>query len=408
MIDIKKEMMRLWKINFHDSDEYIRLLFDNYFDENLIATEIRGDRVVSALMGIPYSLGCVSTDNQTAEPRGLYLCGLSTDENFRGLGLMTKLIEKINIKAYQQDYDFTFLIPANSGLIKYYHDRGYVEAFYRAYNRYIISHDFKNQLLSSIPDDDILKSRLAEEFEKLTVKAVDINNPDEVAQLSDFVNRRERGAMYPTIIHTLADMEVVAKENSLSGGAIVVVCDDAGEKCGAAFIAGVDGREVDVRLILYVDEVSRLALLQGLCRLYADRATSVKVARRPESMKRVALWQPGFFGVTMPNRPAEFSEPYGMLRLLSAERMSRLLMRCFPKSVLEVTARDEATEIKTPAGVYIVGNEAAAAKKGVGESTLLSLKEFAEIIFRRPLSPSIITEAMGLPELPLNLSLMLD
>ena len=53
--EIKRQMKILWKDTFHDSDEYISMIFDNYFKEDLIAYKTENeDTVVSALLGIPY------------------------------------------------------------------------------------------------------------------------------------------------------------------------------------------------------------------------------------------------------------------------------------------------------------------------------------------------------------------
>ncbi|MDE6296382.1 MAG: hypothetical protein K2L89_00915, partial [Muribaculaceae bacterium] len=55
--NLKQQMMGLWKENFHDSDEYIKLVFDEYFDPDYVEYEERDGRVIASLMAIPYSFG---------------------------------------------------------------------------------------------------------------------------------------------------------------------------------------------------------------------------------------------------------------------------------------------------------------------------------------------------------------
>lgn len=179
---LKCEMMKLWKHTFHDSDDYISLIFDNYFNPDLVEYEERDGKLVAAMLAVPYdfymapnckkeSNNClnayfvdvcrvenIDTEVSNVRPsydadsliRGLYLCGLATSEESRGFGIMSRMIERINVKAAQLGYAFTFLIPASDGLHKYYSDRGYLSAMYRYENLYTSEHDFYNDLKNYI------------------------------------------------------------------------------------------------------------------------------------------------------------------------------------------------------------------------------------------------------------------
>ncbi|MDE6668334.1 MAG: GNAT family N-acetyltransferase, partial [Muribaculaceae bacterium] len=136
--EIKYQIMLLWKKTFHDTDEYINLVFDNYYCLDKIEYhEIEG-KIVSALMEIPYKFGW-----KNHELTGMYLCGLMTDEKYRRQGIMQILLERAIEKAKKEGYAFCFLIPANYGLMKYYSFHGYSNAFYRIINRYTALHDFR-------------------------------------------------------------------------------------------------------------------------------------------------------------------------------------------------------------------------------------------------------------------------
>ena len=142
--ELKSKMMQLWKNTFHDSDAYISLVFDTYFNPDLIAYNEENGKLVSAMLGVPYEFG-----NGGNKLKGLYLCGLATQEEFRHRGIMNDLIEKINTTAIEKGYDFTFLIPATDALINYYSARGYNNAIYRVEDRYTEVHDLQKLPLYS-------------------------------------------------------------------------------------------------------------------------------------------------------------------------------------------------------------------------------------------------------------------
>ncbi len=166
---VRKQMVELWKNTFHDSDDYVNMIFNSYFDMDLVAYHEVGGKVVAALLGVPYNFaandatdseyvkhnGIVDEndseccgENHKGSVRGLYLCGLATLPEFRKGGIMSRLMQEINIKAGRRGFAFTFLIPASEGLRKYYKDRGYVDSFYRVCDRYTSVHDFRRDCVS--------------------------------------------------------------------------------------------------------------------------------------------------------------------------------------------------------------------------------------------------------------------
>ena len=52
--DIKLQIMKLWKDTFHDTDEYIKLVFDNYFNPELVEYKVENGEVLAAMLGVPY------------------------------------------------------------------------------------------------------------------------------------------------------------------------------------------------------------------------------------------------------------------------------------------------------------------------------------------------------------------
>ena len=125
-IEIKEGMMRLWKETFHDSEEYVRLVFDAFFNIEMVEYEEIDGNIVAALLAVPYYFG-----NSSHQLKGLYLCGLSTDPAYRKHGIMGGLIERLASRMKNSGHSFMFLIPADEELQRYYRDRRFVNAFYR-------------------------------------------------------------------------------------------------------------------------------------------------------------------------------------------------------------------------------------------------------------------------------------
>lgn len=131
MEELKDRMMKLWKDTFGDPYEYIRMVFDTYFvEENVETVEDEKGRLISSLLGVPYRFfdcgvetPCGSHDGYL---KGMYLCGLATVPDMRGKGLMKELMRRFEERAAGNDYDFSFLIPADEGLRNYYSRMGYV------------------------------------------------------------------------------------------------------------------------------------------------------------------------------------------------------------------------------------------------------------------------------------------
>ena len=64
--ELKNKLSKLWKDTFHDSDDYVSLIFDNYYDPCFSECEETGGDVVAGLVGIPYEFG--KLNNKAAVP----------------------------------------------------------------------------------------------------------------------------------------------------------------------------------------------------------------------------------------------------------------------------------------------------------------------------------------------------
>ena len=119
-------LINLWHKVFGDEEEYIRLFFkEAYFDGECFAAGIDGE-IVSALYLLKSVIKC---DGKAFE--GRYLYAAATLSEYRGQGLMSKLINEALDYAEKERLDFIALVPANDGLYDYYGRFGFSESMYK-------------------------------------------------------------------------------------------------------------------------------------------------------------------------------------------------------------------------------------------------------------------------------------
>lgn len=252
-LQIKKQMMNLWKINFQDSSDYISLIFDNYFNKKFIEWhEINGE-IISALLGIPYNFVWGKY-----KMKGLYLCGLSTNKKYRNTGIMKTLISRINIKAKKLGFAFTFLIPANENLFKYYTNNLYNTSFYRAKLEYLFTSNFNLISLNKIYNSlDNYIGNLQQRYQLINVVKYDSSN-EKIRQyiIDKIVNIEQHISTYISILHSPKDIGIIIDENKISNGEIFISYINEDVLTGIAFIS-IDPNK-NIVLIKYITMIYRL------------------------------------------------------------------------------------------------------------------------------------------------------
>lgn len=364
-------LKKLWKDTFRDSDSYINLVFKRCFSPQFTITRFDGEKPIAALYGIPYSF---STGGD-APLRGLYLCGLATRPEYRRRGIMTDMLREVEKQAGEAGFDFTFLIPADDGLRRYYNDRGYVNGTYRLTERFTSAHDFlhageriKFEVFRLRNDNKNLKNVLAE-------------------YCCGFEKRNCSG-----ITRSKEQFGIVIEENIISGGDVIYALDENSKIGGIAFISKDDEDyaegEIEVRKIFYENHTTWESILQFIHDLYPDRP--VELFLSPDQCDdRKALWQPYLASDELNGRASGNISPAGTvwkeIDSLKPYAMFRLLRR------VEVESR------------MVEENRMKA-----GAADGLSDLEFAEIIWRRPVADKLVDESLQIGWLPSDVSLMLD
>ena len=122
----KREVAKLWKEVFNDSDEFIKLFFDCvYKPENTFVIKRNGS-IVSALQIIPYDFKY----NEKIAPCA-YICGVCTHPSERGQGLMKRLMNYTLPELEKRGFCAAIVIPAELSLFDYYKKFGFVYPIYR-------------------------------------------------------------------------------------------------------------------------------------------------------------------------------------------------------------------------------------------------------------------------------------
>lgn len=392
-MDIKLEMMRLWKETFHDSEEYISLLFDNYFNPQNIACCVEDGKLKASLMAIPYNFRSIY-----GEIPAVYLCGLVTRPEYRRQGIMARLMEDILSRSKEGGKALAFLIPANEGLIRYYLDRGWSTAIYRVTEHYTELHKF-------VSDDEERVMTENYSFTRIEYLKKDLQSSGNIKisnLVTEYISKQESGNDYLTLIHDPEMVRVMIDENTSSNGQVWIATDKANEICGILFSVPVEQhQELDVRYLLCNDEHIGNMLLETLRR--NNEGYSITLRRFPEQRHRKALWEP-LYGASLPEvntitgfgeaervyDAATNAETYGMARILDMDCILKYL------TVFNEKAKDnKIKEIRDT------------------ESLLKNLPHMTEqqvqsVILRHPHDNNMIGELFGLQRLPLNMALLLD
>lgn len=416
--ELKEKMSKLWKCVFHDTDAYISLVFDNYFDPDLVEYHEEDGKIISALLGIPYCFG-----NGKYIMRGLYLCGLATNEEYRHRGIMNNLIEKINKKAEEMGYAFTFLIPANDSLISYYNNRKYDTAIYRVENRYTDLHNFVKDYLSDIAnEDEIIYKLKRKSFDSISTEIFDINNENILHLIIEFIYKLEREIYaYYQLMHSKKDIELMIKENILSGGEIFISNNKENMLTGVAFTTKDDHQRIRVPKVYYKDKGSLYRLLDCVKRRFPGSPISYYCY--PEECERKLIWGKNYClssdtcgELDRVYNVGDHAKPYGMVRVLNIYEILKFIAEDRSDLKFSILVKYEEND-ETVRKFHIESGKIAEIEMDdqrlldyvkYNNEIILSEREFVEILFRKKGLSNVIQEAFNIPRVPLNMALLLD
>lgn len=423
-LELKNKMSALWKRVFHDSEDYVSLIFNNYFNEKYIEYHEDNGKVVSALLGVPYEFS-----NGVQKLRGLYLCGLATADEYRHQGIMTRLLNTINEKA-KEEFDFTFLIPSSDFNADYYRSKGYYNAIYRIEDRYTDVHDFYNDFLLSLHSTDErirkMKMKFYDDIRITSIAGIDelVDIPSVIEYIREMESKRNS---YLSLVHSDFDLELVIKENRISNGEIFIASDNAGVITGVIFIMKGEPGRIFVPAIYFSDSSSYYRLLDYTKKKYADY--SMSVYQYPEESERTALWDK-VYGAGNPDggslesvygvaervfTAAAGAHLYGMVRILNFKSIMQYLVESRNDLKFSILLKDYCdSNSSDPKETLFMANKGKLEvftdnfEKHDKSALKLSSKEVSKLLFRKKDRSNFIMEAFGVPRLSINMQLLLD
>ena len=120
--DTDKETLKsLWKMCFPaDSEKFIRLYFNKVYENDETLVYIENELPVASLQMIPYQIK--AGDDLYM---GGYISGAMTHPDYRKKGYMAQLLSASFDEMTKKEYDYTFLIPQEKHIVKFYEKYGF-------------------------------------------------------------------------------------------------------------------------------------------------------------------------------------------------------------------------------------------------------------------------------------------
>lgn len=113
--EVKQQTRELWKECFHDSDDFLDIYFRDKYDAAANLTTCREGRIVAAVQILPYRMSFYGRNVFSG-----YVSGLCVHPDFRKQGIASELLQRANRILYRQGATFSFLIPGDGELRKFY------------------------------------------------------------------------------------------------------------------------------------------------------------------------------------------------------------------------------------------------------------------------------------------------
>lgn len=263
----REQVMDLWKLCFHDTDEFTRFYFDHkYKSENTLVYSEQGE-VVAALQMLPYPMTFYGATVYCS-----YISGACTNPAVRSKGIMKSLLHSALGRMKDRHIPLSILIPQEQWLFDYYKRAGYTAAFYGLWQ--------KNRV---IPGNNV-------------TNVVRLKREDAIRSISEyysyFTNRMQQ---YDCCVqHTEEDFNSILLDLYASGGGLLVAHDTEGAISGMAFAIPQESQLLFTEL-LYESEDDRQQLMEkAACYWKRERVEYKLFANTPDST------------------------PFGMLRIVDA------------------------------------------------------------------------------------------
>jgi hypothetical protein len=224
----KMELALLWKKVFNDSDEFVKLFFDNVYKPKNTLVVRQNRQIVSALQIVPYK---VKVNDLVLD--AAYICGVCTRDSERGKGYMNRLMNESMELMKEREFAFSFLVPAEPWLFDVYRKANYkIEIQYTKHK----THDAGlNPHL--FPTIDIIRCNL---------------------DYYPYFNKKQLERKC-CVLHDYNDFDIILRDNQTDGGGVfVALYNDV--PAGMIFAIPSDNDMIVIPEILYDAEIIKEAL----------------------------------------------------------------------------------------------------------------------------------------------------
>lgn len=228
--------------------------------------------------------------------------------------------------------------------------------------------------------------------------------------------------------HSRKDLGIIISENIISKGKIVV-SKNRENISGVGFFTLDERKRIHVSKVYYDNRSSLYKILDFIKRKNPDSAMSVY--NFPEDCDRRVLIGK-VYGAQNPDGGAlsgaygiaervydvsHHAKPYGMVRILNLCEILKFLAADRTDSKFSILVKDwemvnlqplECVVANGEAKCHLIDHEAASKLRGKEGVSILKIREFMEILFRKRGSSSLIQEAFDIPRMPINMCLLLD
>lgn len=421
---LKSEMVKLWRDTFHDSNEYIEMFFSSYFNEEYVEYAEENGRLLSMLIGVPYSFS-----NGIEEFKAVYLCGLATVKDCRGRGIMKELMRRFELRMRDRGVALSFLIPANDSLRVYYNGMGYANGIPKVVENYSSGHDFRwewnNSLALDRPLIRELKSNYHDSLNVVKYTHTDVSVRNEIVDFIAECEHEKQG--YFQIQHDSKSVNDILHDCHISGDTVYFCTGNDGNICGVAFAMRRAGY-VMVKHMYCNDDIVKYRLLEHV--KTDNPSLQVAVTEYVTLRNRTVAISDEYYNAEGVTPPTSFNRiesipvsntlgnlrNYGMCKILDYRNFFRVLAAVNPdvsvKFLFNIPVKDSilsCTMHRGECGIREISNQDFMKIKGHHSNvTVYSERDLNEIVFRKPSSNSLVMEALDIPRMPLNMCLMLE
>lgn len=459
--NIKNDMMLLWKEIFGDNDTYIKLLFDTYFNIDNVDYIYVGSRLASSLFSVRYNLipdklNYDNNDRCNADEEkdmfrlsSMYLCGLATSPDYRNRGFISSLINRYNLKLFNDNISISFLIPVDYHMSMFYNKFGYVNISYSTHDKYTSAHVFsdnkfiindKEKYVTDVHDNDKIVYRVFDIGDYLSVVCNCKYKLTDVEYLVD-CNCKLLYDAYCCLCNSLIgdsglrihysykDFITIVLENIISKGKILFLIDDKNKPSGLLFCSNIVEGLANVQLLVSNSEEKENILLQSLKNLFGGdisvTVNSYALRDKVYSPFSVDALSPGVHVLEHIAVADAYKrrKPFAMAKILNVAEVLKFVAVSYPCSEFSILIKQD--EYPKNRGFYSVSHGLLGFTPlgSLSDDELrqielrchndlncfsLTVPELAAFLWRNTDPAGVEDRAIAIPRFPVNVALLLE